>query len=99
MAAPATAVDTPLQLVAAAWLVLGVTVHHTIRPFEIDSQAWPLLGTYLVALVGLFVGFGETARTSFVAATAFNAGLAGSILVYRAFFHRLHASPVPFPPS
>lgn len=95
MAAPAIALDAPLQVVAAASLALGVAFHLAIRPFEIDGQAWPLLGTYLAALAGSFVSSAET-RTFLVAVTAFNAGLAGSILLYRALFHRLHRFPGPF---
>lgn len=90
-------------LVVVSFL-LGLTTHQVIRPFEIERKAWTLLFLYFGILSLLFVGLTQWGgfpvlisliRTTLFAAT-FNIGLGSSIVLYRAFFHRLHHFPGPF---
>lgn len=99
-----SALNSSWEVTAGVSLLLGVVTHLTIRPFEIDSKGWPLFFSYIGVLVALLFSYVTTAgfsvfdawlRTTIVA-NAFNVGLAGSILLYRAFFHRLHKFPGPF---
>ncbi|KAK8079286.1 hypothetical protein PG994_003093 [Apiospora phragmitis] len=89
----------------AILFVAGVGSHHLIRPFEIDSYVLSLCSAYLAALAAAFLFYfqsvvGLDARTAaahtFALSSAFNAGLASSILIYRLLFHRLHRFPGPF---
>jgi hypothetical protein len=83
----------------------GVLSHHTVfRPYEIDGAAWGLVFTYIGLFVALCIayvqiaGFGffsSLCRTLLIAVT-YNVSLTASILVYRAFFHRLGPFPGPF---
>ncbi|KAH9908408.1 cytochrome P450 [Xylariomycetidae sp. FL2044] len=69
-----------------------------------SDQCLPLLGAYIVAVTALLVSDIVQGDTGIFAALVrrteavvfFNTGLAGSILVYRAFFHRLRRFPGPF---
>ena len=84
--------------------LLGVLLHQAIRNLEVDSQGWEMSFTYLGALVLLFAGLVTTSGLSimhallhtWLAGSAFLFGLYGSILLYRAFFHRLCHFPGPF---
>ncbi|KAI0480040.1 cytochrome P450 [Xylariaceae sp. FL0804] len=87
-----------------AFVILGVITHHTIRPFEIDSKAWNILAGYVLSCLSLLcanlrlgqLSFSQSLVATIVATWSFNLGLASSILLYRAFFHRLHGFPGPF---
>ncbi|KAK8860003.1 cytochrome P450 [Apiospora arundinis] len=93
----------------ATLFVAGVGTHHLIRPYEIDSYPISICSAYLASLTAVFVGYysqvfadssldaGDAILNTFALACAFNTGLFTSILVYRAFFHRLHHFPGPFP--
>ena len=89
---------------AAVSAALGVCFHRSIRTIEIDYRLWRLIGIYAVFLASLmalyvnvcsFTFFCAVERTV-VVSTSFNTGLASSILIYRAFFHRLKDFPGPF---
>lgn len=84
-------------------LLAGVAVHLSVRPFEIDRHTPKFILAYLVSFTALVAHLrsygglglaGSIVETATVAA-GFNTGLFGSILVYRAFFHRLHRFPGP----
>ncbi|KAK6857926.1 hypothetical protein PG995_005625 [Apiospora arundinis] len=93
----------------ATLFVAGVGTHHLIRPYEIDSYPISICSAYLASLTAVFVGYysqvftdssldaGDAVLNTFALACAFNTGLFTSILVYRAFCHRLHNFPGPFP--
>lgn len=99
------------MLLHSSWVVamcratlLGVICHQSIRHVEIDRFARELVFASLGAAVALFVGHITSAsssvtnailRTSSVGA-AFFFGLYASMLLYRAFFHRLRHFPGPF---
>lgn len=93
-----------LQATAKITFLLGTSAHLAIRPFEIDSRAWTLILTYFgvlailllcyVRLCGLILT--EAAFKTFIASLFFNSGFTISMLLYRAFFHRLHHFPGPF---
>lgn len=92
-------------MVVVTPLLAGVTVHLSVRPFEIDLHTPKFVFAYLIALTALVLdshlSSGQTLAESLLRATAiaisFNIGLFGSILVYRAFFHRLDHFPGPLP--
>lgn len=99
------ALQSSAQGTAAVSLLAGVVSHHLVfRPFEIDGYAWQLFFTYLVTFFVLiignvyFAGYGVilALTRALLIATAYNAGVATSILVYRAFFHPLKRFPGPF---
>lgn len=99
-----SALNSSWEVTAGVSLLLGVVSHLTIRPFEIDGKGWPIFFSYVGILLALLYSYVASAgfsvfdawlRTTLVA-NAFNVGLAGSILLYRAFFHRLHKFPGPF---
>ncbi|KAH8887218.1 cytochrome P450 [Thozetella sp. PMI_491] len=85
-------------------LLLGAVSHHTIRPYEIDSKILPLAALYTSFIVALAIGYVTichfpllTALSRTVTVSAgFTAGVVGSMLAYRAFFHRLNHFPGPF---
>lgn len=92
------------QATATSALLLGIAAHLSIRPFEIDDQGWNFffayltVGSFIMVAYHLLAGIdilGAMWRTSIVL-SAFNVGLLGSILVYRAIFHRLRRFPGPF---
>lgn len=83
----------------------GVLSHHIVfRPYEIDGAAWDLVFTYVGLFLSLCIAYAQIAGFGFFAslcrtllvATTYNVSLTGSILVYRAFFHRLRPFPGPF---
>ncbi|KAM0293757.1 hypothetical protein ACHAPM_011479 [Fusarium culmorum] len=83
----------------------GVLSHHIVfRPYEIDGNAWDLVFAYIGLSIALCIAYAQIAglglfaslcRTLLVA-TTYNVSLTASILVYRAFFHRLRSFPGPF---
>ncbi|KAJ3544539.1 hypothetical protein NM208_g2999 [Fusarium decemcellulare] len=100
----ASTLESSLEATAAVSFLTGIVAHITIRPFEIDSKAWAIVFSYLGFLVATFLGYvcspkfavtQAIIRTATVS-NAFNLGLVSSILIYRAFFHRLHRFPGPF---
>ncbi|KAI8653830.1 hypothetical protein LRP88_00428 [Fusarium phalaenopsidis] len=100
-----SALDSAPLITAEVSFLLGIVTHLVIRPFEIDSQAWAMVFAYLGVITTLLLTYiqvckftilGAILRTALVS-NAFNVGLASSILIYRAFFHRLHRFPGPFP--
>ncbi|KAM6510175.1 hypothetical protein FALCPG4_017800 [Fusarium falciforme] len=100
-----SALDSAPLITAEVSFLLGIVAHLAIRPFEIDSQAWAIVFAYLGVITTLLLTYiqlckftliGAILRTA-LASNAFNVGLASSILIYRALFHRLHRFPGPFP--
>lgn len=99
-----SALNSSLSATAVASLAAGIVAHLTIRPFEIDSKAWALLFSYLGVLGALLLSYVQVSAFSIpkallrtvIVSNAFNVGLASSILLYRAFFHRLRHFPGPF---
>jgi hypothetical protein len=102
---------TALSLLEHPWVstaayssLLGVSFHQVVRYIEVDSHGWEVVFTYLGGLTLLFVGFVQATRLSIfgavlhtcLASSSFLIALYGSILVYRAFFHRLRGFPGPF---
>ncbi|GKU12713.1 unnamed protein product [Fusarium langsethiae] len=90
---------------ASVSALAGVLSHHTVfRPYEIDGAAWGLVFAYIGLFMALCIAYVQIAsfglfaslcRTLLVA-TTYNVSLTASILVYRAFFHRLRSFPGPF---
>ena len=89
---------------AALSLVAGIATHISIQPFEIDDKGWhifflyPITGSLILAAYTQIAGFGilqAILRATLISCT-FNVGLVGSMLLYRAFFHRLRRFPGPF---
>ncbi|GME27456.1 Glycoside hydrolase protein [Neofusicoccum parvum] len=92
--------------VAPSWLaplLLGVLFHAVVRRIEIDMFLLPIAGAfgalgiaYVCLSVRLFHATFFGALASLSSGTAlFTLGLVGSMLVYRAFFHRLRRFPGP----
>lgn len=104
MSALSSALGASWEALAWVSLLLGVAAHLSLQPFEIDSSAWTLLFSYLGVLATLAVSFvtaggfslSDSLLRTIIASSAFNVGLASSILLYRAFFHRLRRFPGPF---
>lgn len=84
--------------------LLGIVVHQYMRVVEVDSKALKYLLAYifvpLIIVLDLHFYGGLDVPASllrtFVVVSSFNAGLFGSIFVYRVFFHRLRRFPGPF---
>lgn len=103
-AALSSALASPLEVIAAFSGIAGIITHLIIRPLELDTQGFPIFWSYLAVLANLggtyvwLCGLSpdQALLRTFVASTAFNFGLFSSILLYRAFFHRLHRFPGPF---
>ena len=100
-----SALDSAPLITAEVSFLLGIVAHLAIRPFEIDSQAWAMVFAYLGVITTLLLTYIQVCKFTIIGAilrialvsNAFNVGLASSILIYRAFFHRLHRFPGPFP--
>ncbi|KAJ5939682.1 cytochrome P450 [Penicillium verhagenii] len=90
--------------IAPTFLVVGAAFHQCIRIPEIDNRIKSLLVLYLgvwLALCTSYIyvysfGLCRAIGCALFAAFCFNIGLATSILVYRAFFHRLGHFPGPW---
>ncbi|KAL4999791.1 cytochrome P450 [Aspergillus recurvatus] len=86
---------------AATFFVLGAASHQCIRHGEIDNRLRPLSAFYLSTFVGLYVCYIRIFPLSWpralggtiLAASSFNLGLFISIIIYRAFLHRLRHFP------
>ncbi|KAJ5746816.1 cytochrome P450 [Penicillium odoratum] len=93
----ATLLSPAPSQIAPTFTVLGAAFHQCIRTLEIDNRIKSLLALYLgawLALCGTYIcvyslGTFCVIGRSLLAACCFNFGLAISILIYRAFFHRL----------
>lgn len=93
------------QATAGASALAGVLSHHIVfRPYEIDGAAWDLVFTFIGLFILLCIAYAQISGFAFFAslcrtllvATTYNVSLTVSILVYRAFFHRLQPFPGPF---
>lgn len=90
-----------------SFFMLGFSVHQILQmsSFEIDRRAYPVFLAYLGATAALFVALVLLGSSDPVvrlvrfslAISLFNAGLFGRMLLYRAFFHKLHKFPGPWP--
>ncbi|KAL3476707.1 cytochrome P450 [Aspergillus californicus] len=86
------------------FVILGIAFHQCIRTIEIDNRLGLLLALYSAALLLLYVthavafslGCFQVVGTTALASFSFNLGLTGSIVLYRAFFHRLRQFPGPW---
>ncbi|KAI1842511.1 hypothetical protein JX265_012677 [Neoarthrinium moseri] len=85
--------------------LFGVFCHQVIfRSYEVDSHGWEMVLAYVNINAGLVVGYGLMGTHNLMdvimhvclAGAVFLVGLYGSLLLYRAFFHRLHRFPGPF---
>lgn len=100
----ATVLASPWDTMIIFATMLGIVFHQTIRPFEVDSHGWEMVIAFLGLLSGLLAGYIVSAEFSLAdavlrascAGLAFLTGLSGSILIYRAYFHRLRGFPGPF---
>lgn len=93
------------QATAGVSALAGVLSHHIVfRPYEIDGAAWDFVLTYIGLFISLCIAYAQITGFGFFAslcrtllvATTYNVSLTVSILVYRAFFHRLRPFPGPF---
>ncbi|PLN80575.1 putative cytochrome P450 [Aspergillus taichungensis] len=100
-----TALLDPAPLrIAAVFPVLGAAFHQCIRTIEIDNRVKSLLALYMLAWLSLCIAYFHVYSLSvptaigcaLLAACCFNFGLTTSILLYRAFFHRLRRFPGPW---
>lgn len=98
-------ISLPAWQPAYSHFITGLAVHQVIRRIhELDVVAGRVSLAYLVALGAVFFVLALSTNLSLSGAlfrmvviiSSFNAGLFGSMLVYRAFFHRLHRFPGPF---
>jgi hypothetical protein len=93
-----------LEVTAGCSALLGVSLHQIFRILEVDSRGWELVFTYVSGVTVLFIGYASSTSLgtagsllrSWLAGTAFLVGLYGSMLLYRAFFHRLRRFSGPF---
>jgi hypothetical protein len=100
-----SALGSSLLATAVVSFLGGIATHVVIRPHEIDSKVWAIFFSYFAVLAHLLLGYvllcgfsvGKALLKTIIVSNAFNLGLVGSILTYRAFFHRLHRFPGPFP--
>lgn len=99
------ALQSSWQGAAGASALAGIMSHHLVfQRYEVDSAGWQIVFTYVSSLTLIFVCYayitgygilGALLRTLLIA-NAYNFSLTASILVYRAFFHRLRRFPGPF---
>ncbi|KAL4952094.1 cytochrome P450 [Aspergillus filifer] len=93
----------PLQT-ALTFLLLGAAFQQSIRTREIDNRLRPLALLYLATFSSLSVAhvhffslsWSRALGTAILASWSFNVGLITSIVLYRAFFHRLRRFPGPW---
>ncbi|KAL4804568.1 cytochrome P450 [Aspergillus unguis] len=87
------------------FFVFGAASHQFVRFGEIDNRLRPLALIYLTIFLTLFLcytqivslGLLAASGKTLLAATSFNVGLYSSIIIYRAFLHRLRHIPGPWP--
>ncbi|KAL4738341.1 cytochrome P450 [Aspergillus similis] len=99
-----TLLSPDLSHTALAFCVLGAASHQCIRHGEIDNRLILLSALYLSALGVLCLcyicvfslNWPRALGGTILAASSFNVGLFASIIVYRAFFHRLRHFPGPW---
>lgn len=101
----AFALHSSWQTTVSVSALVAVASHHIVfRRYEIDGEAWQLVFGYIGAFFTLWIAYAQLAgygvltgllRTLLIA-TSYNVTLLTSILVYRAFFHRLGRIPGPF---
>jgi hypothetical protein len=95
--------DRDVQQIATAAAVLGVVFHLTLlKPFEVEQFMYKLIALALLSpcilmsthvLIG-FTTLAAAARVTIIV-SSFSAGIFGSILIYRLFFHKLRQFPGP----
>lgn len=100
----AQALSSDLLKLGLSSSLLGILLHVSILCYlPVEEYLNSLLGVYTASVVALgaaYISITELAlvpilvRVSWIA-TAFNIGLASSIVVYRVFFHRLRRFPGP----
>lgn len=96
--------ESSLEMTVIGAALLGVLCHQAIRPFEVDNRGWEMLLSYLTVAIGVLVGYlvsddfdlADAILRTLWAAISFLAGLCGSMVIYRALFHRLSRFPGPF---
>lgn len=104
MASLAAILTSSWESLVASAMLLGILCHQTIRGFEVDSRGWEMVLTFLSVVSGILAGYilsadyglADAILRAWSAGLAFLMGLFGSMLVYRAFFHRLGRFPGPF---
>lgn len=85
-------------------MVLGILCHQITRVVEVDSHGWDMVITFSSVISGIIAGYilsadyglADAILQAWSAGLAFLIGLFGSMLVYRALFHRLRRFPGPF---
>lgn len=101
----AAAMSSPWEVKLGCTALLGLFCHQTfMRRVEVDSWGWEMVSAYFGMLGSVLAGYMLSTDLGFTSAvirtyatgTAFLVGLYGSMLLYRAFFHRLGRFPGPF---
>ncbi|KAK7538241.1 putative cytochrome P450 [Phyllosticta citribraziliensis] len=89
------------------WLVgafVGHLSHVLVQPYEIDLRLWHVLGCFVASSAAIYYADitllaaspADALRDLAVGIASFLASLTTSIVLYRAFFHRLRKIPGPF---
>lgn len=98
-----SALRSSLPTTACVSALAGVVSHHLVfRRYEFDSLGWQLVWAFLGSCLALCAayshvfGITDSIIRVVVVATAYNTAVTTSILIYRAFFHRLRRFPGPF---